>query len=294
MFIDIHVHTRKRPGPPRVNGEQAYHTPEQLIARFDNLDIESAVILPGVSPECSKGPQSVMEVLEICDEFPGRFIPFCNIDPRNILNSSDAPLTHLLEFYRGKGCRGIGEFIPNMSFLDPMVKNVFKCAEKAGLPLTFHMAAQIGGTYGLYDDPGLPQLERSLCCFPDLIFIAHSTTFWAEISRLKTPADRYVYPSYPVEDEGAVPVLMRRYPNIYGDLSAISGFNALNRDREYGIKFLNEFQDRLMFGTDLTALETPTPLVDYLKELKDAGDISEDVFKKVARDNAVRLLNPDL
>ncbi|MEI8345181.1 MAG: hypothetical protein WCG06_03820, partial [Candidatus Omnitrophota bacterium] len=55
--------------------------------------------------------------------------------------------------------------------------------------------------------------------------------------------------SYPITDEGRVPQLMRKYTNLYGDLSAGSGCNALKRDRKYAVKFLNEFQDRLMFGT---------------------------------------------
>ncbi len=39
--------------------------------------------------------------------------------------------------------------------------------------------------------------------------------------------------------------LLRKYPNLYADLSALSGANAILRDPEYGVKFLDEFQDRL-------------------------------------------------
>ncbi len=46
-----------------------------------------------------------------------------------------------------------------------------------------------------------------------------------------------------------------------------------------------------MFGTDICAPETPTPLVDLLLDLRDSGEISETVFKKVARENAVRILS---
>ena len=44
---------------------------------------------------------------------------------------------------------------------------------------------------------------------------------------------------------------MRRYPNLYGDLSAGSGFGAISRDPEFGYAFLEEFQDRLYFALDL-------------------------------------------
>jgi len=62
------------------------------------------------------------------------------------------------------------------------------------------------------------------------------------------------------------------------------------RDIRKSVQFLNEFQDRLLFGTDICAPDTPTPLVDFLCELRDSGRISDEVFGKVARENAVRLL----
>jgi predicted TIM-barrel fold metal-dependent hydrolase len=290
MFIDIHVHTRTIPGPPRLNG-QTYATPPQLLDRYDPLGIEAGVLLPGVSPECTFVPQSNQEILEICQRHPRRFIPFCNVDPRSMANSSDAPLGHLLDFYRGQGYKGIGEVTANLPFSDPKVQNLFRHVERIGFPLTFHIGAQIGGLYGLYDDPGLPQLERSLARFPALVFLAHSQTFWAEMGQLEKPGDRYGYPAYPIREEGVVPKLFRQYPNLYGDLSANSGCNALKRDPEHAVKFLNEFQDRLLFGTDICAPDTPTPLVDFLLDLRRNGKISEPVFQKVARENARRLLH---
>ncbi len=290
IFIDIHVHLRKYPTFFR-DGKQTYSTPEQLLKRYDELGIEKAVILPGGAPECCKQKQSEEEVLEICRQYPDRFIPFCNIDPRSITNSPDAPLDELLLYYKQQGCKGIGEVTANLPFLHPLVQNLFRHAEKTGLVVTFHIAPQPGGCYGLYDEPGLPQLEMTLQRFPDLYFLGHSQPFWAEISQLETPADRYGYPKYPVKKEGVVPKLFRRYKNLLGDLSAYSGFNAISRDIEYGVQFLIEFQDRLFFGTDICAPDTPTPLVDYLKNLRETGRISETVFNKISRENAIRLFN---
>lgn len=291
MFIDIHVHVRKYQTFFR-RGQATYSTPEQILKRYDALGIEKAVILTGGSPEYAKQKQSEEEVLEICREYPGRFIPFCNIDPRQMSNSADAPLGELLSYYKEQGCRGIGEVSANMPFQHPMVQNLFRHAEKTGLPLTFHIAPHVGNyIYGIFDEPGLPQLERSLATFPNLKFLGHSQAFWAEMSVLETPADRYGYPKYPVKQEGVVPKLFRRYQNLLGDLSAGSGFNAISRDPEYGVRFLNEFQDRLFFGTDICAPDTPVPLVEYLIQLKGSGRITEPVFNKIARENAVKLLN---
>jgi len=292
MFIDIHGHVRRIPGFPRGQ-KPAYCTPEQLLARHDELGIERGVLLPGVPPESSRVPQSNEEVLELAEQYAGRFIPFCNVDPRAMTNSPFAPLDEMLAYYKEQGCKGLGEATANLPFLDPLHQNLFRCLEKVGLPITFHIAAQIGGTYGIYDDPGLPQLERTLTAFPDLIFLAHSTAFWAEMAPLEKPGDRYGYPPYPVREEGVVPRLFRTYPNLHGDLSAGSGYNALARDPDYAVSFLDEFQDRLLFGTDITAPDTPAPLAAFLLRLRDEGRISAAVFEKVARGNAIRLLGLD-
>ena len=291
MFIDIHVHAHRTPGLP-LNGKPFFAGPDHLLKRYDAVGIERGVLLPLVSPETYL-PQSNEDILDMAEGSGGRFIPFCNVDPRALSNSADAPLDKALHYYRDRGCKGLGEVTANLPFLHPMVQNLFRHTEETGFPLTFHIATRAGGCYGLIDQPGLPQLEASLRRFPKLVFFGHSQAFWGEIGTLDTPADRDVYPDYPVREEGVLPKLMRRYPNLCGDLSAGSGCNALKRDPDHAVAFLNEFQDRLLFGTDICAPDTPTPLVDFLLDLRDNNKITEEVFRKVARENAVRLLGLD-
>ena len=249
------------------------------------------MILPLLNPDNTHIMQSNEEVLRMAENFSGRFIPFCNLDPRALYNSCHSPLDKVLAYYRDKGCKGIGEVTANLPILDPRVQNLFHAAEVNGLPLTFHLAPFEGNIYGLVDNAGLPGLEMSLQRFPKLRFLGHSQTFWAEISAGPTLNNRLGYPAGPVSEEGAVPRLMRTYENLCGDLSAGSGCNALKRDPEYAVKFLNEFQDRLFFGTDICRpTNLATPLVDFLLDLRREGKISETVFRKVARENAVRLL----
>jgi len=125
---------------------------------------------------------------------------------------------------------------------------------------------------------------------PELILLGHGPAFWSEIGVLDKVDDRGGYPKYPVRAEGAVPGLFRRYPNLWGDLSAGSGYNALARDRDYAVKFLNEFQDRLCFGTDICYADQKLPLAGFLLELKREGALSGEAFEKIARGNARRLL----
>ena len=292
MFIDIHGHAvQEKTCPFPTTGKQLISTPDVLIGRYDQVGIERAVILPLLTPENTHIMQSNEEVLRMAANFPGRFIPFCNLDPRACYNSSFAPLAKVLAYYRDKGCRGVGEVTANLSILDPRVQNLFAAAEETGLPLTFHLSPFMGNLYGLIDDSGLPGLELSLKRFPKLKFFGHSQTFWAEIGPNTSLPERMGYPRGKIAPEGRIPKLMREHENLYGDLSAGSGCNALTRDPEYAVKFLNEFQDRLFFGTDICCPEhLDTPLVDFLLDLRQKGAISETVFQKVARENAIRVL----
>lgn len=303
MFIDIHAHAYRKHPPLWVQ----FCTVEQLLERYDKAGIEKGAVLPIVSPEVYL-PQSNEDILEMAAKYPDRIIPFCNIDPRALTNSADAPLDILLRYYRDQGCKGLGEVMLNVPVMDPMVQNLFGHAQDAGLPVTFDGSDRIGGDFGLYDDPGLPQLEHTLQRFPRLIIIGHGPTFWAEIGRLETPAERkpvfrpvsdmgnftaYDFqvgrePSGPVKEEGVVPKLFRRYPNLYGELSDACG--ALARDPEYGPGFLAEFQDRLLFGTDICFFDMPFRTMELLLEWRKTKRIGEQVFNKIARENAIKLL----
>lgn len=289
MFIDIHVHAQRVPGPPR-SGDRDFSSPEWLIERYDKIRVEKAVLLPLVSPECRYTLTTTEDNLEIAERYPDRFIPFCNVDPRAMTDRPDAPLDQILSYYKERGCRGVGEVTANLRFDDPRVENLFSHCQSLGLPVTFHVSPTIGGNYGLYDEPGLPLLEQALAKFPDLIFLGHSQAFWIEIAPPDPSVSRNSYPTAPITSEGAVQRLMRNYPNLHGDLSAGSGYNALARDLDHATSFLNEFQDRLYFGTDICAPDTPTPLVDLLKTMRKERRISRTVFDKIARRNAIRLL----
>ena len=194
--------------------------------------------------------------------------------------------------------------MPVLAFDDPMVQNLFRCAEKVGLPVTFEGACQRNAGFGMYLDPGLPQLEQTLMSYPDLKIVGHGPVFWSEIARLSTPGERAFFytvdgrqvgrcPQGPIKEEGVVPILLRRYPNLFGDLSDGTADSAIARDEEYGPKFREEFQDRLMFGTDYFFPGCPVRLPQLLIRWRDEGKISETVFNKVARENAIRIYGLD-
>ena len=89
-----------------------------------------------------------------------------------------------------------------------------------------------------------------------------------------------------VQPGGALDIRMDRFPNLYGDLSAGSGANAISRDREFGRAFLIRRADRLLFGTDYLAPEQAVPQFELFESL----DLPETVKDKIYHRNARRLL----
>ncbi|MFA6724685.1 MAG: amidohydrolase family protein [Lentisphaeria bacterium] len=295
MFIDIHAHAYRRPVPFVVQ----FPTVEELIGRYDEANIRMGCVLPVVSPEIYM-PQANEDILEMAEQYPERIIPWCNIDPRALTNACDAPLDRIMRYYKDKGCKGIGEIMPNLPMNDPMLQNLFKHAEAVGLPVTFDGSDRTSGDFGLYDEPGLPQLEHTLQRFPNLVVLGHGPTVWAEISSIKNPASRKTAftpdgeqvgwnpPAGKVQEEGVLQHLLRNYENFHGELS--DAYSALARDEDYGPKFLTEFQDRLFFGSDCCCPTMPFKTHELLLAWRADKKISESVFAKIARENAMRLL----
>lgn len=299
MLIDIHTHAY-RVKMPFVT---PFCTLPELLKEQDRLGIDKSVVLPIVSPEIYI-PQNTEDVIDMAREYPERIIPFCNIDPRSLSNSPLAKFETLMEFYKEKGCKGLGEVMPNLRMDDDKVQNLFRAAEKVGFSVTCDGSDRLTGDFGLYDDVGLPQLELSLRRFPKLIMLGHGPTFWAEIARLETAGERNVpfrfldegqvdtfyFNSSPIKEEGAMPKLLRRYPNLHCDLSDPTAYNALTRDIDYTGAFVKEFENRLYFGTDCCFPQMPVPLIDTLKDWKKRGVISGAAYDKITHENAMRLL----
>ena len=65
----------------------------------------------------------------------------------------------------------------------------------------------------------------------------------------------------------------------------------LNCDHDYGPKFLTEFQNRLFFGTDICFASMPFNTMKLLLKWRGEGKITEAVFRKIARENAIRFFN---
>lgn len=301
MVIDFHTHIGQLYGLYTI-GEGEPITWDEIIARLDTEGIDQAVMLPsGVSPEAVTFPSLIYcENMSVRDQFLGavqhrdRLIPFGNIDPRWLGNKPTTDFRPLIGWYLDQGARGIGEITANIPADDPRTVNLFAQIGEFGLPVLIHNVGFQPGTYGLQDDPGMAKLERLLQSVPDTIVVGHGQGFWAEIGADVTAESKKGYPKGPVEAEGALSRLLRQYPNLYADISANSGHNALTRTPEFGVRFLNEFQDKLLFGTDHTfgRRDLHMPHLGYLKGLLAEGRLTQAAFDKIIGGNAQRILRP--
>ena len=285
--IDIHVHTRMPKGPLNAL-HKTYPTPEELIEIYKSYGIGRGIIMPGVNPEGTVFTQSNEDALDICRKYPDLFSMFVNLDPRSLTNSGDSDFTYLMSYYKERGALGVGEIQAHLPFEDERVLKLFADCEKFGFPVLFHMTLQQRKDYGLIDEPGLVHLEAVLKRFPNLTFLAHSQAFWAHIGADVTKENSMVYPKGKVIP-GRLVELMRKYPNLCGDLSANSGGNAVMRDPEFGLAFLCEFQDKLYYGTDFCMPTDSFPLGGWMEKMCREGKLPQNVYVKIVRDNAKKL-----
>ncbi len=275
VYVDIHTHL----GMPW--GNRPALTADALLSWMDESDIAQAVVLPLISPEAWNHPITTDYILKQTKPHRDRLIPFCCIDPRTVnLGSYELKLKLLLR-YKEAGALGFGEHKPGVAIDDPRNIELFAACAEAGLPVLFHL-----DTLRNWDQPGLPGLTSVLEQVPNGFFIGHAQGWWASIGGGVNKKDMQGYPKGEVQPGGALDILMDRFPNLYGDLSAGSGANAISRDREFGRAFLIRRADRLLFGTDYLAPEQAVPQFELFESL----DLPETVKDKIYYRNARRLL----
>jgi hypothetical protein len=100
---------------------------------------------------------------------------------------------------------------------------------------------------------GFKNFEAMLKAYPKTRFIGHADAFWANVSA--DYANEVAYPAGRIKPGGVTDKLLGDYANLFGDLSANSGNNALSRDPEFTNGFLKRHQDKLIFGSDCSCTD---------------------------------------
>jgi hypothetical protein len=167
---------------------------------------------------------------------------------------------------------------------------LLQVCEELYLPVLFHTITPEVNNYGVLDEIGMPLLEKVVTRFPSLPFIGHSPGFWNEISGRVSWTEKNGYPEGPVEPGGRLVHLLREHENVWCDVSAGSGLNALTRDPDHAYRFLEEFQDRVCLGLDQNNAHRDMQHLDWLTKQREAGNIPFEVYEKIVWRNTDTLL----
>ena len=266
-IIDIHQHTN-------------YHlrTDDELIAHQKAMGVTKTVILPGGAlyglDANVTGNQSAFDFTL---KHPAEYVFFAN-------EVADLPGARtVIEWWLKKGAIGIGEQKFHVDCDSPAIEAVAELAQEYQVPVLLHFQHD---TYNLH----IERFHKILEKFSSVNFIGHAQTWWSNID--KKCDQKTMYPKGPVTPGGITDRLLSDYPNIYGDLSAGSGLNALTRDQDFTRGFLERHQRKLIFGSDCEDTVgrgracVGATTIDTLRELAN----SKAIERNLLYENAKKLL----
>ncbi|MEW6355988.1 MAG: amidohydrolase family protein [Planctomycetota bacterium] len=273
-MIDTHTHLHYS---GRLPDEARGITAEQLIDTMNRRGIDKSVLLPMETPELTSGYCLTERAIEAAERYPERLIPFVHSDPRK-----PRCLDLIAHFAKHPLVKGFGELVDPLPFDDPLRMRIYaKCGE-LGLPVVFY-----GAKNNSLDEVGLPRLEKCLQEHPDTIFIGHGPRWWNAISADDDGACGY--PDSPVTSGGAADRLLQEYDNMYADLSAGSGYNAVTRDPEFTRGFIGRNWTKLLFATDYLSAGHDLGHAAWMRETP----MDEAHRSAIAEGNARRILHLD-
>ncbi len=285
MIIDFHSHP-----------DWHKHDLKKFLANMDQFHIDQSVLL---SWECPKdeydpgfnaataasdgvGPIPFSRCLSYVERAPERFILGYAPDPRR--PEAIDQMSAAMDIY---GVKVFGEMKVRMMYDNLDALRMYRFCGQRGVPVLVHLDYEFETTRK-YPRPsywyggGIEALERAVATCPQTVFIGHAPGFWAHISGdgQQTKAS---YPKGPIVPGGKLPEMLRTYPNLYCDISAGSGHNALSRDLEFTKDFLAEFQDRILYGRDF--------FDNAHQQLLNSLGLSQPTLDKIYSGNALRLLS---
>ena len=185
---------------------------------------------------------AVEQVKAIQAKYPERFIWSASAD----ITKPDA--VEVLTKAVKDGAQGFGELKFHVEADGPELRRMYTLAAELDVPILVHFqeVPHFEGE-GVWST-GFKRFEAMLKANPKTKFIGHADAFWANVSA--DYANEAAYPTGPIKRGGITDKLLGDYANLYGDLSANSGNNALSRDLSFTVDFLARHQNKLVFGSD--------------------------------------------
>jgi predicted TIM-barrel fold metal-dependent hydrolase len=147
-----------------------------------------------------------------------------------------------IERYLARGAVVIAEQKFGVDCDSPEMQRIYQIAQAHRVPVLMHWQFQ------MYNY-GFERFHKMLGKYPRVTFIGHAQTWWANIDGNQRD-QTVLYPKGPITPGGLTDRYLSDYPNMYGDLSAGSGLNALTRDEDFARDFVSRHRDKLVFGSD--------------------------------------------
>lgn len=228
-IIDIHQHTN-----------YSGRTDDQLIAHQKALGVTTTILLPAgkwyrLDAQCGAN--------ESCANLASRMSGFFRFFANEIPYLGEARET-ITSFLR-RGAIGIGEQKFRVLSDSRYLANLAAIAAEFKAPILLHFW---DGDYNME----YARFHKTLEKFPKVNFIGHAQSFWGNIDANYKQGD--LYPKGPVKTGGLTDKYLADYPNMFADMSAGSGLNAIIRDEDHYRGFMQRHQDKLMFGSDCNDL----------------------------------------
>jgi len=236
-IIDIHQHLNYAGRPDKV-----------LLAHQEAMGVTMTILLPAGRPLKSvstyngeaNGLQAHCAGNAACRRFARAHHARYRFGANEVSDLDDAAKE--IEKYLKRGGVVIGEQKFGVDCDSTAMQRIYELAADHRVPVLLHWQ------YRMFNY-GFERFGRILEKHQRTTFIGHAQTWWANID--KNHLDQSVlYPKGKVTSGGLTDRYLVDYPNIYGDLSAGSGLNALTRDEEFARGFIERHQDKLMFGSD--------------------------------------------
>jgi predicted TIM-barrel fold metal-dependent hydrolase len=254
--IDIHQHV-------------GYHDRDNptLLSHQANMGIRKSILLPAGtpvnSPSTHNGVSNGLQAkclgneacYELAKQYPKRFLFGANEVP-------DLPTaTKEIEKYLKLGAVVIGEQKFGVECDSPEMQRIYALAADYHVPVLMHWQ------YKMYNY-GFERFYRILEKYPKTTFIGHAQTWWANIDKSYVDDDKNLYPKgKKIVPGGITDRYLSDYANMYGDLSAGSGLNALSRDEEHTVGFFQRHQDKLIYGSDCEDISGLVPTCQGAKTI---------------------------
>jgi len=227
---------------------------EMLLAADETTGIQKTLLLPSpIETLTLNGNKSFTgykentdEIFRIAEKYPNRFIPLCTVSPM------DPNAAEYLQECIKKGGKALKLYNGHSYYhevfklpLDtPRMKPIYAFAENNKIPVLYHINII---NYG-------QELEKILKAYPNLV--------------MSVP--HYMVSSVELEK---VAQLLDKYPNLYTDISfgspefMAAGFRRISQDPGKFAKFFNDYQDRILFGTDMVLTDNASKDQAYMEEV---------------------------